>query len=81
MKKENMLCIIVGCLLEKLGETELIIKDEEFKKVQNNKKYIGLSVERNTEDKSLLIKRTQKEDYTQEDLIDMMSKLIKELTK
>lgn len=76
MKRENKLCIIIGCLLEKLGMNEIKITDDEFKSVKDNKKYIGVSVEHN--DNYYHVKRTQKEDYTAEDIIEFVSRLLKE---
>lgn len=74
MNKETELAIIIASLMNELGISEYKMTQETISKLKSDKKYIGINAYK--ENGSVIVKRTTKEDYTLEDLLDdFVSKL------
>lgn len=75
MSKETELSVIIALLMKKLGLTEYTITAEMIDELKNDKKYIGLQAYK--QNNSIVVKRTTREDYKLEDLLDIFMKALK----
>ena len=75
MNKETELCVIIALLMKKLELTEYTITGEMIDELKNDKKYIGLQAYK--QNNSIIVKRTTREDYKLEDLLDIFIKALK----
>ena len=75
MSKETELSVIIVLLMKKLGLTEYTITAEMIDELKNDKKYIGLQAYK--QNNSIVVKRTTREDYKLEDLLDIFMKALK----
>lgn len=75
MSKETELSVIIVLLMKKLGLTEYTITAEMIDELKNDKKYIGLQAYK--QNNSIVVKRTTREDYKLEDLLDIFIKALK----
>ena len=75
MSKETELSVIIALLMKKLELTEYTITGEMIDELKNDKKYIGLQAYK--QNNSIVVKRTTREDYKLEDLLDIFMKALK----
>lgn len=77
MDKETELSVIIVSLMNELGISEYKITQETINKLKSDKKYIGIKAYK--ENGSVIVKRTTKEDYKLEDLLEDFVSKLKEL--
>lgn len=77
MDKETELSVIIASLMNELGVSEYKITQETIDELKNDKKYIGINAYK--ENDSIIVKRTTKEDYKLEDLLEDFVSKLKEL--
>ena len=67
---KNKLCVIIACMMEKLGVDEYKLSNKDFKRIKTDtKKYCGLSIY-NDNHNNIIIKRIKTKDLTLADLIE-----------
>lgn len=75
MSKETELSVIIALLMKKLGLTEYTITAEMIDELKSDKKYVGFKAYK--QNNSIVVKRTTREDYKLEDLLDIFMKALK----
>lgn len=66
---KNQLATIITVLLQRLGVDEVEISAKEYDSAQKDKHYIGLEAKRTTSGGSITVRRTTREDYSEEEIL------------